>query len=87
MTQDQEVNQNPNQEFNIFVNSRPRKVTGPQISFEQILVLAGFTVPPQELGLYDVDWVLGHEAAALTPGHKVTLKNGMRFDAGKSNRS
>lgn len=87
MTQNQELNQNSAKEFDIFVNSRPRKVAGPQISFEEVLVLAGFTVPPQELGLYDVDWVLGHEARELTPGHKVTLKNGMRFDAGKSNRS
>lgn len=71
----------------IFVNSRPRKVEGPTITFEQVLELAGFQPPPAELDLYDVEWVRGNEAGTLTRGQDVDVKNGMRFDAGKSNRS
>lgn len=74
-------------EFQIFVNSRPRKVDGPSISFVQVLQLAGFDTTGQDLGLYDVEWVHGNRAGTLTSGQSVTLENGMRFDAGKSNRS
>lgn len=71
----------------IFVNSRPRKVEEAKITFEQVLELAGFNPSPAELDLYDVEWFKGNEAGTLTKGHSVDVKNGMRFDAGKSNRS
>ena len=74
-------------EFQIFVQSRPRKVTGPTISFEEVLKLANIDTTGQDLGLFDVDWTHGHEKGSLTPGQTVKLQNGMRFDAGKSNRS
>lgn len=74
-------------EFQIFVNTRPRKVSGPTISFVQVLQLAGINTNDQDLDLYDVEWVHGHNAGTLTPGQSVALENGMRFDAGKSNRS
>lgn len=74
-------------EYQIFVNTRPRKVEGPTISFEQVLELAGFDTANQDLGLYDVDYVHGNKAGSLTPGQTVQLENGMKFDAGKSNRS
>ncbi len=74
-------------DFQIFVNSRPRKVAGPKISFGEVLQLAGFDTNSQDLGLYDVEWVHGNRAGSLTPGQSVELENGMRFDAGKSNRS
>ena len=74
-------------EFEIFVNSRPRKVIGPTISFEEVLKLANIDTTGQDLGFFDVDWTHGHDKGSLTPGHNVKLQNGMRFDAGKSNRS
>lgn len=77
----------PEHDFQIFVNSRPRKAPGPEISFIQVLQLAGVDTTGQDLGLYDVDWVHGHKAGTLTPGQSVPLENGMKFDAGKSNRS
>lgn len=73
--------------FQIFVNSRPRKVSGPAISFTEVLQLAGFNPSTAELDLYDVEWVHGNRAGRLTNGQSVDLENGMRFDAGKSNRS
>ena len=78
---------NPEKEFQIFVNTKPKKVPGPTISFEKILTEAGFNVPPQELNLYDVEWAHGNHAGVLTPGQSVQLENGMKFDAGESNRS
>ena len=74
-------------EFQIFVNTKPRKVTGPSISFEQVLAEAGINTAGQDLNLYDVEWTHGNHAGTLTPGQSVPLENGMRFDAGKSNRS
>lgn len=76
-----------NKEFQIFVNSRPKKVEGPIITFEDALSLAGHTPSPSELDLYDVTWKKGNETGSLAPGGSVQLENGMKFDAGKSNRS
>ena len=74
-------------EFNILVNTRPKKVPGPEISFEEVLRLAGLDTAGQDLTLYDVEWRHGNDGGTLTPGQKVPVRNGMRFDAGKSNRS
>jgi hypothetical protein len=74
-------------EFQIFVNTKPKKVPGHSISFEKVLELAGFNVSGQDLNLYEVEWVHGNRAGTLTPGRTVPLENGMKFDAGKSNRS
>ena len=74
-------------EFQIFVNTKPHKVPGPSISFERVLDLAGIKVGGDDPNLYDVEWVHGNQAGVLTPGQTVPLQNGMKFDAGKSNRS
>lgn len=74
-------------EFNIIVNTRPKKVEGPDITFEKVLELADINTAGQDLGLFDVEWTHGGRGGSLTPGHKVALENGMKFDAGKSNRS
>ncbi len=74
-------------EFQIFVNTKPRKVTGPAITFEQVLVEAAINTAGQDINLYDVEWTHGNRAGSLTAGQNVILENGMKFDAGKSNRS
>ncbi|WP_081610735.1 multiubiquitin domain-containing protein [Cupriavidus neocaledonicus] len=74
-------------EFQIFVNTAPHKVPGPEISFEKILELAGINIVGVDLGLYDVDYKHGNNLGSLTPGKTAKLENGMKFDAGKSNRS
>lgn len=74
-------------DFQIFVNTKPHKVMGPTVSFEQIIDLAGINLAGQDPNLYDVEWVHGKQAGALTPGQSAPLQNGMKFDAGKSNRS
>jgi len=77
----------PEKEFQIFVNTKPRKVPGPTISFERVLQEAGIDLAGQDPNLYDVEWVHGNRAGTLVPGQSVALENGMKFDAGKSNRS
>lgn len=74
-------------EFQIFVNTKPFKEPGTNITFERILELAGINLAGQDLNLYDVEWTHGHKAGALSPSQYVPLENGMKFDAGKSNRS
>jgi len=64
----QETNQLGNRKehnFETFVNSRPRKVLGPEISFVEVLTLAGVDVTGQDLGLYDVELVHGNKAGTL----------------------
>ncbi len=77
----------PEKEFQIFVNTKPRKVSGPTISFEQVLKEAGVDLTGQDPKLYDVEWTHGNNGGTLVPGQSVALQNGMKFDAGKSNRS
>lgn len=74
-------------EYQIFVKSRPRRVPGPSISFEDVLRLAGIDITGQDPTLFDVEWTHGNKTGTLEPGQSVPLQNGMRFDAGKSNRS
>ena len=83
-----EINDMANEnEFNIIVNTRPKKIDGPNISFEGVLTLANIDSTGQDIGLFDVEWTHGNTSGVLTPGLSVALRNGMKFDAGKSNRS
>lgn len=74
-------------EYQIFVNTIHHKVSGPTIAFERILQLDGVDTASVDLKLYDVDWTHGNQKGSLNPGGSVQVQNGMRFDAGKSNRS
>lgn len=77
----------PAGDFQIFVNTNPHKVPGPRISFEQVLALENIPTVGLDLGLFDVSWKHGNNLGTLTPGQSLDLQNGMKFDAGKSNRS
>lgn len=74
-------------DFTIKINTRTYKVPGPSINFEEVLRLDGIDTAGQDLNVFDVDWRQGNEGGTLKPGQSVALQNGMRFDAGKSNRS
>jgi hypothetical protein len=74
-------------EYEIIVNTVHHKVPGPSVTFEQVLQLDGVDTASVDLKLYDVDWHHGHEKGSLNVGGFVPVQNGMRFDAGKSNRS
>jgi hypothetical protein len=72
-------------EVNIIVNGRPKKVLGPSISFEQVVALAFSPVPPN--AFFTVTWSHGHEAGSLTPGNRVAVENGMKFDVTETGQS
>jgi hypothetical protein len=72
-------------EINIIVNGRPRKVTGPSISFEQVVTLAFNPVPPN--AFFTVTWSHGNQAGSLTPGKSVSIQNGMKFDVSETGQS
>jgi len=74
-------------EYEIIVNTVHHKVPGPSVTFEQILQLDGVDTASVDLNLYDVDWSRGKDKGSLNVGGSVQVQNGMRFDAGKSNRS
>lgn len=77
----------PHDDFQIFVNTNPYKVPGPSITFEQVLALDNIPTAGIDLGMFDVSWKHGNNVGTLPPGQSVDLQNGMKFDAGKSNRS
>jgi hypothetical protein len=74
-------------EYEIIVNTIHHKVLGPSVTFDQILQLDGVDTASVDLNLYDVDWTKGDQKGSLNVGGSVPVQNGMRFDAGKSNRS
>lgn len=72
-------------EVNIIVNGRPKKVPGPSISFEQVVALAFNPVPPN--ALFTVTWSHGNDEGSLTPGKNVPIRNGMKFDVTETGQS
>jgi hypothetical protein len=72
-------------EFNIIVNGRPKKVPGPTISFEQVVALAFNPVPPN--AFFTVTWSHGNQGGSLTAGNSVPVQNGMKFDVTETGKS
>lgn len=72
-------------EINIIVNGRPRKVSGPSVSFEQIVAIA-FNPAPSN-AFFTVTWSHGNEGGSLTPNRTVQVKNGTKFDVTETGQS
>lgn len=72
-------------DINIIVNGRPKKVSGPSISFEQVVALAFNPVPSN--AFFTVTWSHGNEGGSLTPGKSVPIKNGTKFDVTETGQS
>ena len=72
-------------EINIIVNGRPRKVTGAEISFDQLVALVFNPVPPN--AFFTVTWSHGNQGGSLTAGKKVAIQNGMKFDVTETGQS
>jgi hypothetical protein len=72
-------------EFNVIVNGRPKRIPGPQATFEQIVALAFNPVPPN--ALFTVTWSHGHQGGSLVAGMSVPLHNGMKFDVTETGQS
>jgi hypothetical protein len=72
-------------ETTIIVNGRPKKVTGTEISFDQVVALAFNPVPPN--AFFTVMWSHGNQGGSLTAGNKVPIQNGMKFDVTETGQS
>lgn len=72
---------------NIIVNARPKKVEGNQISYEEVVELAFPGQVDPEI-VYTVTYV-GPQTpdGTLVAGQSVSIRNGMKFDVNKTNRS
>lgn len=72
---------------NIIVNARPKKVHGERISYEEVVELA-FSGQVDPNIVYTVAYV-GPQTpdGTLVAGQSVTIRNGMKFDVNKTNRS
>ncbi|MGN4935048.1 multiubiquitin domain-containing protein [Aeromonas veronii] len=80
-------NGHENKPVNIIVNARPRKVDGDQISYEEVVELA-FPGQVDPNIVYTVTYV-GPQTpdGTLVEGQSVAIRNGMKFDVNKTNRS
>lgn len=72
-------------EVNIIVNGRPRKVSGPSITFEKVVALAFNPLPPN--AFFTVTWSHGNQGGSLTAGKSVPIQNGMKFDVTETGQS
>jgi hypothetical protein len=75
----------PTGEINIIINGRPRKIAGPEISFEQAVALAFDPVPPN--ALFTVTWSHGNQEGSLIAGNSVKVQNGTKFDVTETGQS
>lgn len=74
--------------FHIIVNGRPREFAGEVISYAQVVSLAFPADPGVEQVLYSVHYVAPRlPDGTLVDGQSIELKNGMKFDVTKTNRS
>ena len=77
-----------NKTVTIIVNGRPREVTGKMISYEEIVKLAF----PDDPSNQDIDFTVAYanphgQDGELVAGQEVHVKEGMVFNATKTNRS
>jgi hypothetical protein len=72
-------------EFTVIVNGRPKRLPGPQASFEEIVALAFNPVPTGSF--FTVTWSHGHDGGSLVAGKSVPLQNGMKFDVTETGQS
>lgn len=72
-------------EFTIIVNGRPRKVAQDQLSFDEIVALAGLPSGPNIV--FTVTYRKGHNEGVLVPGDTVNIENGMIFNVTATDKS
>lgn len=86
MSNEDKKSQDPNKNFHIIINARPHEVSGPTISYIQVVQLA-FPNSVIEI-LYSVHYVAPKQPdGTLAEGQYVKLENGMKFDVTATNRS
>lgn len=88
--QDKSTPPGHDKEFDIFVNTRPKKWKEKKISYEQVIILAYDEYIDNEDNVYSVTYTKGenpHHEGSLTKGRSVPVKDGMIFDVTHTNRS
>ncbi len=79
------MNASHENEINIIVNGRPKKVTQTVISFEEVVALAFNPVPPN--AFFTVTYSHGNQGGSLTAGKSIPIQNGMKFDVTETGQS
>ena len=77
-------------QVNIIVNAQQKVVEKDQLTYEDVVGLAGYPVPIPANVVYDVTYTKGeadHEGVLVAGGKTVKAKEGMRFRVDPSNRS
>lgn len=72
-------------EFTIIVNGRPKKVTQDQLSFDEVVALAGLPTGPNIV--FTVTYRKGHNEGVLVAGETVNIENGMIFNVTATDKS
>lgn len=74
--------------YRITVNGRPREVSDHKLSYEDVVRLAFPEDQPDPNLVYTVSYANPHgRDGTLAAGQEVTVKDGMSFNVGKTNRS
>jgi hypothetical protein len=79
-----------NKEFTIFVNTREKKFTGKEISYEQVVAYALNGSPLPENIIYTVTFSKGEDKkpkGSLSAGDSIHVKEGMEFTATPTTKS
>ncbi|MFI9458985.1 multiubiquitin domain-containing protein [Acinetobacter sp. NPDC052428] len=78
---------NKDRDVNIIVNARPKKFDGDRISYEEVIELA-FPGQFDPNIVYTIAYA-GPQTpdGTLVAGQSVAIRNGMKFDVNKTNRS
>ncbi|WP_375769801.1 multiubiquitin domain-containing protein [Archangium gephyra] len=80
----------PDKEFTIIVNAEEKRVTGKELTFDQVVQLAFPGGPQGETRLYTVTYRRGEgnkPEGTLVKGESVKLKNGMIFNVTATDKS
>lgn len=78
-----------NNELNIVVNGRPKKITATELSFDDVIRLAFDNPPSGPDVIFTVAYRndADHSAGTLAPGQSVKVRNGTVFNVTATNKS
>ena len=81
----------PDKGINIIINSRPRSVDSPDVSFGQLVVLAGYPYPPETPAIYyEITYrnaVAPERDGTLFEGQTLTVHHGTNIHVSRTDRS
>jgi hypothetical protein len=87
LREDEHFHSGPPCEITIFVNTRKKKTTARELTFEQIVALAFDPVPAKALFTVTYQHGICDHEGSLRPGQKVRIKDGMCFNVTETTES